>query len=195
MRDLFDEFLEELRRLARSPAVAGLCPTTEANLGDGIFDAAAVERLAMNYFICVPSPAQQAALGGAQLAVNAYSPHPEGALRLVRYLAEPEQMLERAQALGQLPSRPELFDDPRLAQALAIDPMDARMIIERAEPRPVTPVYSELSGILQIWLHRALTGQEEPRVALARAAEEVTRLLERVGLSSSAATQADERER
>lgn len=31
----------ESERAARSGAVAGLCPTTEANLGDGIFDAAA----------------------------------------------------------------------------------------------------------------------------------------------------------
>ncbi|MGI9387627.1 MAG: formimidoylglutamate deiminase, partial [Methyloligellaceae bacterium] len=31
----------ETRRLARSGAVAGLCPTTEANLGDGLFNAAA----------------------------------------------------------------------------------------------------------------------------------------------------------
>jgi formimidoylglutamate deiminase len=30
---------EEIRRLAGSQAVAGLCPTTEANLGDGIFPA------------------------------------------------------------------------------------------------------------------------------------------------------------
>ncbi len=30
---------EETLRLAQSPAVAGLCPTTEANLGDGIFPA------------------------------------------------------------------------------------------------------------------------------------------------------------
>lgn len=30
---------DELRRLAASSAVAGLCPTTEANLGDGIFPA------------------------------------------------------------------------------------------------------------------------------------------------------------
>src|SRR5690606_14886214 len=28
---------DEVRRLARSGAVAGLCPTTEANLGDGVF--------------------------------------------------------------------------------------------------------------------------------------------------------------
>jgi len=32
---------EEAQRLARSGAVAGLCPTTEANLGDGVFPAAA----------------------------------------------------------------------------------------------------------------------------------------------------------
>ncbi|HSR71635.1 MAG TPA: formimidoylglutamate deiminase [Kiloniellales bacterium] len=32
---------EEARRLAESGAVAGLCPTTEANLGDGVFPAAA----------------------------------------------------------------------------------------------------------------------------------------------------------
>lgn len=31
---------EERRRLAQSGAVAGICPTTEANLGDGVFDAA-----------------------------------------------------------------------------------------------------------------------------------------------------------
>jgi cytosine/adenosine deaminase-related metal-dependent hydrolase len=30
---------EETRRLARSGAVAGLCPTTEASLGDGVFNA------------------------------------------------------------------------------------------------------------------------------------------------------------
>jgi formimidoylglutamate deiminase len=32
---------EEVRRLAASGAVAGLCPTTEANLGDGVFPAVA----------------------------------------------------------------------------------------------------------------------------------------------------------
>ncbi|WP_019451791.1 formimidoylglutamate deiminase [Cupriavidus sp. BIS7] len=31
---------DERRRLAESGAVAGICPTTEANLGDGVFDAA-----------------------------------------------------------------------------------------------------------------------------------------------------------
>ena len=51
-----------------------------------------------------------------------------------------------------------------------------------AVPRPVTPVYSELSGILQVQLHRALTEQVEPRAALALAAAEMRAVLARAGL-------------
>jgi multiple sugar transport system substrate-binding protein len=158
-------------------------PYAHALLADG------AESTVAGRFGVAPMPAAAsgvgqptAALGGAQLAVNAHSRHPAVALRLVRFLTEPEQMVQRARVLGQFPSRPDLYDDPRLRTALAIDPAQARTIIERARPRPVTPVYSELSGILQIWLHRALSGQEEPERALARAAEEMTRLLERVEL-------------
>ena len=50
-------------------------------------------------------------------------------------------------------------------------------IIERAVPRPVTPVYSQLSEILQISLHRALTRQQEPREALQDAAAAMRALL------------------
>ena len=45
-------------------------------------------------------------------------------------------------------------------------------------PRPATPVYSELSEILQIALHRALTGQQEPRAALREAATAMRALLD-----------------
>ena len=44
-------------------------------------------------------------------------------------------------------------------------------------PRPVTPVYSQLSAILQIALHRALTRQQEPRAALQDAAGAMRALL------------------
>jgi hypothetical protein len=46
----------------------------------------------------------------------------------------------------------------------------------------VTPVYTQLSELLQVRLHRALSGQEEPRAALADAAVEMRRLLDRLGL-------------
>jgi multiple sugar transport system substrate-binding protein len=123
-----------------------------------------------------------ATLGGSQLAINAYSEFPEAAYRLIAYLTAPEQMLERAQAVGQYPTRPALYHDARLRSAIAIPLDDARRAIESATPRPVTPIYTELSDILQIELHRALVRQAEPRDALNSAAKSIDALIARTGM-------------
>jgi multiple sugar transport system substrate-binding protein len=138
-------------------------------------------------FAVAPMPAapggrHTAAFGGAQLAINAFSPEAEAAWLVIDYLTRPEQMLERARIVGQFPTRTAVYDDPALAEALAIPPAQAREIVEAAVPRPVTPVYTQLSEILQIQLHRALSRQAEPGPALARAASEMQALLDRVGL-------------
>jgi multiple sugar transport system substrate-binding protein len=127
------------------------------------------------------SPA--AALGGAQLAINARSRQPDAAWQLIAYLTAPEQMLERAQAAGQFPARRSVYADERLAAALAVAPADARRIIEHAVPRPATPVYTQLSGLLQVALHRALTGQAEPDAALKQAADGMRAVLASAGLA------------
>jgi multiple sugar transport system substrate-binding protein len=129
-----------------------------------------------------PGGHSTAALGGAQLAINAYTEYPDAAYKLIAYLTAPEQMLERARAVGQYPTRPGLYDDPRLKGALAIPLDNARRAIESATPRPVTPIYTELSEILQIELHRALVRQAEPREALDAAAAKINALIERTGM-------------
>jgi multiple sugar transport system substrate-binding protein len=146
----------------------------------------ASSRVAGRYAVA-PMPAAPggrptATLGGAQLAINANSAHPEAAWAVIEYLTRPEQMLERARVVGQFPTRPALYDEPELAKALVIPPARARAIIQLAVPRPVTPVYTELSEILQIYLHRALTRQLDPAPALASAAKEMQALLDRTGL-------------
>ncbi len=138
-------------------------------------------------FAVAPMPAAEggspsAALGGGQLAINAHSRHPQEAFELIAYLLAPAQMLERARVVGQYPSRRDLYDGLELAEALPIPPADVRRIIEAATPRPVTPVYTQLSEILQVQLHRALTGQTEPDAALASAARQMEELLGRAGL-------------
>lgn len=127
-----------------------------------------------------------AALGGAQLAVNAYSRRPELAWRLVAFLTSPQRMLERAAAAGQYPPRRSLWSDPRLATALGVPVESLRAVLEAAVPRPVTPVYSQLSEALQIHLHRALAGQATPAAALGRAAAEMEEILRRSGLREAA---------
>jgi ABC-type glycerol-3-phosphate transport system substrate-binding protein len=129
-----------------------------------------------------PNGHSTAALGGAQLAINAYTDHPDAAYKLIAYLTAPEQMLARAQAVGQYPTRPALYDDARLRGAVAIPLDNARRAIESATPRPVTPIYTELSEILQIELHRALVRQAEPWDALNSAAARINALIERTGM-------------
>ncbi len=153
----------------------------------GLMDDPDASRVAGRFSVA-PMPAAPggrptAALGGSQLAINANSRYPEAAWAVIEFLSRPEQMLERAEVVGQYPTREALYDEPALAEAVPVPPAQAREIIARARPRPVTPVYTELSQILQVRLHRALTRQQEPRDALAAAAREMRSLLEKVGLA------------
>jgi multiple sugar transport system substrate-binding protein len=133
-----------------------------------------------------PGGSHTAAVGGAQLAINRRTEHPEAAWAVIDFLTQPEQMRERARVVGQFPTRSAVYDDAELASGLAIPPATVRRIIEYGAPRPVTPVYTQLSEILQIHLHRALTRQSEPAAALAGAQAEMQRLLNRVGLGTGA---------
>jgi ABC-type glycerol-3-phosphate transport system substrate-binding protein len=125
--------------------------------------------------------ASVATLGGQQLAINAHSRHPELAYALIEHLTSPEQMRERARMAGEYPARSTLYEGSDLA-ALGAPPDQIRRIIEHAVPRPVTPVYSELSELLQVYLHRALTHQQDPAAALHEAADAMNAVLARSGL-------------
>jgi multiple sugar transport system substrate-binding protein len=143
-------------------------------------DSRVAGRFAVSPLPAGPAGEGASALGGQQLAINAHSDDPEAAWRLIEFLTAPEQMLDRAAAAGHYPARAALYERPELAGALAIDPDDARAAIEQAVPRPVTPLYSELSRILQVGLHRALTGQAEPATALRAAAQDMRAVLARL---------------
>jgi multiple sugar transport system substrate-binding protein len=139
-------------------------------------------------FAVAPMPADggqpTATLGGSQLAINARSDQPEAAWRWIEYLTQPAQMIERARELGQLPTRRSLYRGDLLEGGLPVPVDQARRLVESAAARPATPVYTELSEALQVSLHRALSGQEEPARALAQAAEKARALLRRKGLDA-----------
>ena len=149
-------------------------------------DSAVAGRVGVAPFPAAERGRPTSALGGAQLAINANTHEPELAWALVSYLTAPAQMLERASLAGQWPARRSLYDSPALADALAIPLGDIRKVLESAAPRPVTPVYSELSDLLQVHLHRALSGQQAPQNALEQAATEMRALLIRTGLALDA---------
>lgn len=134
-------------------------------------------RFAVTAMPGTPDGAPMATLGGASLAVNARSDVPGPARALAAFLTAPAQMLERARRTGQFPARPALFDDPALRAALAIPADQAVDVVRHARARPATPVYAQLSELLQVSLHRALAGQESPADALHAAARAMNALL------------------
>lgn len=134
-------------------------------------------------FAVAPMPgatggAPTATLGGGALAINAFTAHPDAAWKVVAFFTAPEQILDRSRLSG-YPPRAALYDDPRLGKILPIPLTLARSIVERAVARPATPIYSQLSELLQIDLHRALSGQVPPDRALHEAARSMTALIER----------------
>jgi multiple sugar transport system substrate-binding protein len=150
-------------------------------------------RFAVAPMPAAPSGEPTAALGGSLLAINARSRHPEAAWAVVDYLTRPAQMLDRAEQAGQYPPRLSLYREGSALQGhLAIPLAEIRQVIGRARARPVTPVYSELSGLLQVRLHEALSGQRDPAEALSLAAGEMRELLarKRLGPGSAAADDA-----
>ena len=147
-------------------------------------DSSVSGRVAVAPMPAAPAGAPTGALGGSQLAINAHTTRPDEAWALVAFLTAPAQMLERARVVGQFPSRPDLYAAGQgLEGVLGVDPGDALRVVNAARPRPVTPVYTQLSEILQVRLHRALTLQQEPRPALEDAAREMRALLARSGLA------------
>jgi ABC-type glycerol-3-phosphate transport system substrate-binding protein len=160
------------------PYAVGLLQDSTASRVAGRFSVAAMP--------AGPGGRPTAALGGAQLAINRHTGNPDAAWAVIDYLTQPEQMRERARVVGQFPPRISLYEGTGLTAELSIPPATVRRVIEYAVPRPVTPVYNQLSEILQIHLHRALTRQATPAVALTRAEAEMQRLLNRVGLGTGA---------
>jgi multiple sugar transport system substrate-binding protein len=140
-----------------------------------------------------PGGRAAAALGGSQLAISAFSDQPELAYRLIAFLTEPAQMLERARVAGELPARRSLYASSELRAALPFDAAQVEQIIDHAVARPATPVYAELSDILQVHLHRCLSGQEDSVEALHKAARQIEALFVRVGLAPRTALAASEK--
>ncbi|GIW73313.1 MAG: ABC transporter substrate-binding protein [Planctomycetota bacterium] len=114
-------------------------------------------------------------LGGWSFGIHRASRHPEQAWAVVRFLTSPEVQRLFAVLAGKAPARRALYADP---EVLAANPHFAalRPVFERAVPRPRSPIYPQISYILQRYLHAALS---DPASDLPALAQQARRRLER----------------
>lgn len=123
-----------------------------------------------------PGHAPASALGGWQLGVNRFSRNPEAAESLVRFLTSREIQKLLALTVGYKPTRKALYHD---AELLRKQPLTAFLydVFMTARPRPVTPYYMFITGVLQPEFSAVISGIKSPADALGSAEKQITHIL------------------
>ncbi|HBN80677.1 MAG TPA: ABC transporter substrate-binding protein [Ruminococcaceae bacterium] len=96
-------------------------------------------------------------LGGWYFGVNKNSENKEAALALAKYLAGEVGQKDRTLKASTFPTLKATYDDPEVKSALPYL-SDLRSAADKAKPRPQVPDYPAISSIMQVYLHKAMTG-------------------------------------
>ncbi|GCE18322.1 ABC transporter substrate-binding protein [Dictyobacter kobayashii] len=105
------------------------------------------------------------AIGGWNLAINAYSSRFEQSWQFIKYLLQPAAQKQTASEAGLAVTRLSTYDD---ADVLKKNPLFGKLkpILQAALPRPVSPKYTDVSDAIQRHVYQALKKQVNPAEAL-----------------------------
>lgn len=112
------------------------------------------------------------------------SPHPREAALVITALTAPEVQKDLAQRLGYTPTLLGLFEDPELVAANPVLP-ELRRALEATVLRPLSPLYAQLSDILQRQLSEVITGERVAAEGMERAQSLSNQLLRASGVRAS----------
>jgi multiple sugar transport system substrate-binding protein len=134
-----------------------------------------------NKFEVVPFPPFEGGetagiLGGLNLVVSAFAENPGGALAFIDFVTNEESMNRAASKFALPPALASSYDDPQVQKALPFA-AELRQAVEQAQPRPVTPVYTQVSQAIYENVNAALSGQAEPKEALENAQRDLEQAL------------------
>jgi multiple sugar transport system substrate-binding protein len=123
-----------------------------------------------------PNGAGSSSLGGANLAISAYSQHQRTALSFIKYmtnLTNEKEMLEQ----GSFPPVwTQLYTNPSLIRSYGYLPV-LEQAINSAQPRPAITNYDQASLVISSEVYQALTQQKEPNQALADMADQLNQII------------------
>jgi len=116
-------------------------------------------------------------LGGYNLGISAYSKNPEGSLAFIEFATEPDQQKIMATEASLPPTVSATYDDPAVKKAM---PFAAQLktAIEQAQPRPVSPVYPQISEAVYNNVYDALQGKSSPDEAASNMNDQIQQALE-----------------
>jgi multiple sugar transport system substrate-binding protein len=121
----------------------------------------------------------QASLGGDDLVINAKSTHQAAAWKLIQFLTSPSVQITRAINAGDPPSVQSAYTSALFSKAPYYQ--QEKVVFKYATPRPVTPVYTQISSQLQTMISSVLSGQETASAGLAATGPTVQQLQQTSG--------------
>jgi multiple sugar transport system substrate-binding protein len=110
--------------------------------------------------VAEPDQSPAATVGSWGLSLLKQSPHPEAAVEAIRYLTSEAAQRERFLNQGYTPTSQSLFTDPELIAVSSALPEIAKAL-DHSVSRPPTPLYAQLSDLLQRQLNGLLTADAE----------------------------------
>jgi len=116
-------------------------------------------------------------IGGYNLAISAYSKNAEGALAFIDFATSPDQQKIMATEASLPPTIASVYDDPAVKKAMPFAE-DLRTAIEQAKPRPVSPVYPQITEAIYNNVYDALQGKASPDEAASKMNDEIQKALE-----------------
>ena len=115
-------------------------------------------------------------LGGYNLAINGATDNPGGALAFVQYYSGQEAQKTLMTEAALPATLTATYEDPEVQEAIPFAE-DLREAITQAQPRPVSPVYPQISQAIYENVHDALTGKTPPEQAITQMNEQITQAL------------------
>ena len=115
--------------------------------------------------------------GGLNQVISAYEANPGGALAFIDFVTNEESMNRAASKFALPPALASSYDDPQVQEALPFA-TELRQAVEQAQPRPVSPVYTQISQAIYENVNAALAGQVQPQEALENAQRDMEQALE-----------------
>jgi multiple sugar transport system substrate-binding protein len=115
-----------------------------------------------------------AALGGDNLMIAAKSAHTQADLEFVKYMTSPAVEITRAESAGDPPANSTAYTAALYAAAPYFKQEQA--VFADTVSRPSSPIYTNISSVLQTMISSVLAGQSSPSAALSSAQSQITAL-------------------
>jgi multiple sugar transport system substrate-binding protein len=116
-------------------------------------------------------------IGGYNLAISAYSDEPEAALEFADFITQPEPQRIMAAKASLPPTLSQTYEDPTVQKALPFA-LELRKAVEQAQPRPASPVYTQISEAIYKNVYAALSGQTSPDSAVSTMSSQIDKALQ-----------------